>query len=144
MGDYAIRMQFDVEADETAVLEALTTTKGIASWWSDTVEGTPEQSGGDLRVSFPDLPQPFEFAVERDGGNVVWETGGFPPWWHGTSIHWEVGPHPERDGTLLRFTHAGFDPDADIIPIITPAWALIISRLKSYAETGEPNPFAVN
>lgn len=144
MGDYAIRMQFDIDADEPTVRLALTSTEGIASWWSDTVEGTPGQPGGDLRVHFPDLPQPFEFAVALDGRAVSWKTGGFPPWWQGTTIDWRLEAQPDTGGTVLRFTHGGFDPDDDIIPIITPAWAGIIGRLKTYSETGEADPFAVN
>lgn len=144
MGDYAIRMQFDIDADEATVRSALTTTEGISGWWSDDVEGTPERPGGALHVRFPDLPQPFEFAVAHDGDAVSWQTGAFPPWWQGTTIAWQVGRHPESGATLLRFTHSGFDPDDDIVPVVTPAWASIIERLKRYAETGKADPFAVN
>jgi uncharacterized protein YndB with AHSA1/START domain len=144
MGDYAIRMQFDVDAEPEAVRAALTTTEGIASWWSDSVEGEPQHSGGELRVRFPDLPEPFAFDVQHGEHEIAWETGAFPPWWQDTTIRWRVTDHPETGGTLLRFDHTGFDPDADIIPVITPAWAAIIGRLKQYAETGKPDPFAVN
>lgn len=144
MGDYAIRMQFDIDADRATVRSALTTTEGIASWWSDRVEGTPGERGGKLLVAFPGLPQPFEFEVALDGDAISWKTGGFPPWWQGTTIRWRVDAHPETGATLLRFTHGGFEPGDDIIPVITPAWAGIIGRLKRYAETGEADPFAVN
>lgn len=144
MGDYAIRMQFDVEADEATVQQALTSTRGIAGWWSDRVEGDPHESGGKLLVHFPDLPEPFEFSVDHDGGAVRWTTGGFPPWWQGTTITWQVSEKAETGAALLRFRHDGFDPEDDIIPIITPAWASIIGRLKHYAEAGTADPFARN
>lgn len=144
MGDYAIRMQFDVDADQGTLREALTTTLGIASWWSDRVEGDPDRPGGQLRVWFPDVPEPFAFTVTPDEDEIRWATGAFPPWWHGTTISWRVEPPPETGETLLRFAHSGFEPDAEIIPIITPAWATIIARLKQYAETGRAEPFATN
>jgi uncharacterized protein YndB with AHSA1/START domain len=144
VGDYAIRMQFDIVADEATVRAALTTTEGIASWWSDSAEGDPERTGGQLRVRFPDVPEPFEFAVAHDEHATSWKTGAFPPWWQGTTIRWQLEPNPETRATLLRFAHTGFDPDDDIIPIITPAWATIIGRLKQYAETGRAEPFATN
>lgn len=144
MGDYSIRMQFDIDADTSAVAEALTTTEGIAGWWSDTVDGSPGRSGGELHVAFPDLPERFHFAVEREGDQVSWETQEFPPWWAGTTIRWHVADDPDGDGTRLSFRHDGFDPDAEIVPVITPAWAVIIQRLKAYAETGTPDPFARN
>lgn len=107
---YTIRMPLDIHADEAAVRAALATTEGIAGWWSDSVEGNPEQSGGDLRVHFPDVAQPFEFAVGHDEHGISWRTGAFPPWWQDTTIGWQIGPHPETSATLLRFAHSGFDP----------------------------------
>ena len=142
MGDYRIRMQFDVEADQATIREALTTPEGIAAWWSDTVKGDPAAEGGDLYVSFPDVPQPFHFRAGLVAGQVSWTTQEFPPWWQDTTIRWSLEAQPEGSGTRLLFTHEGFDPDAEIVPIITPAWAGIIGRLKHYAETGEADPFA--
>lgn len=144
MGDYRIRMQFDIDASVANVRDALTTSDGIASWWSDTVEGDPGTDGGDLYVSFPDLSEPFHFSVSHDDDQVSWETQAFPPWWQGTTIRWWTTQEPEVDGVRLHFVHAGFDPEADIIPIVTPAWAGIISRLQRYVETGEADPFARN
>lgn len=142
MGDYNILMQFDIEADREAVHRALTTTEGIASWWTVRAEGPDRRPDGELRVSFPDVPQPFEFNVIRgDPDQVEWVTGGFPPWWAGTSIRWELSDNPDGPGTRLLFSHRGYEPDNPVIPIVTPAWAQIILRLKGYAETGRPDPF---
>ena len=144
MGDYRIRMHFDIAAPPSAVTAALTSQEGIASWWSDTVDGQPDKDGGDLFVAFPDLPERFHFRVGLQPQVISWETQDFPPWWKDTTIRWEVAGQPEGDGTALSFTHGGFDPDDDIIPVITPAWAGIIERLKAHAETGARNPFARN
>ena len=142
MGDYAIRMQFDIAADPDTVIDALTSTSGVSRWWSTKVEGSPGDHDGQLMVWFPDLPQPHEYAVERDGARqVAWRTMAYPPWWAGTVIRWHVAPHDDAPGTRLRFSHEGFDPDDEIIAIVTPAWAQIILRLKSYAETGTPAPY---
>ena len=136
MGDYAIRMQFDIDADEETVRRALTTEEGIRSWWSRQTE----LADGVLKPRFPDVPQPFEFQV-RGNGALEWVTGGFPPWWAGTTIGFDVGPNPDGAGTRLHFSHGGYDADNPVIPIVTPAWAQILLRLKGYAETGMPQPF---
>jgi uncharacterized protein YndB with AHSA1/START domain len=139
MGDYAILMQFDIEADRETVRRALTGQEGIRSWWSARTDGPAD---GQLRVSFPDVPQAFEFSVEgNDGDRVEWVTGGFPPWWAGTSIRWDLADNPDGAGTRLLFNHGGYAPDNPVIPIVTPAWAQIILRLKGYAETGRRQPF---
>jgi len=142
MGGYHILMQFDIDAERGRVREALTRQEGIRSWWSTRSELTGG-ADSELRVSFPDVPQPFEFAV-RDGGadRVEWVTGGFPPWWAGTTVRWDLGDRDDdRPGTRLLFSHRDYDPDNPVIPIVTPAWAQIIVRLKQYAETGTSQPY---
>src|SRR5262245_43079650 len=138
MGEYAIKMQFDLDADAQTVGEALRTQDGVRAWWSVRTDGP---DGGQLRVSFPERPEPFEFDVRNGDGRLEWVTGAYPPWWAGTTIRWEVGPNPEGPGTRLMFEHGGYEPDNPVIPIVTPAWAQIILRLKGYAETGRPQPF---
>jgi uncharacterized protein YndB with AHSA1/START domain len=139
MGDYHILMQFDIEADREKVRSALTSEAGVRSWWSTRADGPAE---GELRVSFPDVPQPFEFSVSEDGGaRIEWVTGGFPPWWAGTTIRFDLADNPQGPGTRLLFSHRDYEPDNPVIPIVTPAWAQILLRLKGYAETGEPQPF---
>jgi hypothetical protein len=137
MGDYAIRMQFDIDADDTTVRRAFHTEDGIRGWWSKRAT----LDGEELRVSFPDVPQPFEFAARGADGGVDWVTGRFPPWWVGTTIRLTVGPNPEGAGSRLQFVHGGYDADNPVIPIVTPAWAQILLRLKGFAETGRPQPF---
>jgi hypothetical protein len=139
MGDYHILMQFDIDADPATVRRALETEDGIRAWWSKRTDGPTD---GQLRVNFPDVPQPFEFAVRDGADQVEYITGGFPPWWAGTTIRFDVAPNPERPGTTrLLFSHRDYEPDNPVIPIVTPAWAQILLRLKGYAETGTPQPF---
>jgi hypothetical protein len=137
MGGYHVLMQFDIDADPEVVRRAIATEDGIRAWWNTHAD----LDDGSLRVAFPDQPQPFEFDVRNGGGQLDWVTGGFPPWWAGTTVRWIVGPNPDKPGTRLRFEHRDYDPDNPVIPIITPAWALIIQRLKGYAETGTRQPF---
>ncbi len=139
MGDYHILMQFDIAADQTTVRRALSTEDGVRAWWSKRTDGPID---GQLRVTFPDVPQPFEFNVGRDDdARVEWVTGSFPPWWAGTTIRWDLAPNPDGPGTRLLFSHRDYSPDNPVIPIVTPVWAQIILRLKEYAETGTAQPF---
>ena len=143
MGDYHILMQFDLAADRATVRRALATPGEIATWWSSRTGGdTDGRVGGRLEVSFPDVPQPFEFEITRnDDERVEWRTGGFPPWWAGTTIRWDLSDNPDAAGTRLLFSHRDYDPENPVIPIVTPAWGQIILRLKTRAETGARNPF---
>jgi hypothetical protein len=71
---------------------------------------------------------------------IEWVTGRFPPWWAGTTIRFDLSDSPEGPGTRLLFSHRDYEPD-NPVQIVTPAWAQILLRLKSYAETGNPEPF---
>src|SRR5215212_2257963 len=97
MGDYNILMQFDIEADRAVVHRALATEEGIRGWWSNRTDLSDGGSGEpQLRVSFPDVPQPFEFAIAGDDTDrTEWVTGGFPPWWAGTTIRWDLSNNPD-------------------------------------------------
>ncbi|MEP6639823.1 MAG: hypothetical protein ABJC39_10780, partial [Chloroflexota bacterium] len=112
MGDYAIQMQFDIAVDDPTLRRALTTTDGIRSWWST----RSDLSDAHLVVSFPDVPLPFEFTAHEDpGGTIEWVTGGFPPWWAGTTVSWALAPNPDGPGTRLLFRHGGYDADNPVI-----------------------------
>lgn len=142
MGDYTIRMLFDIAAEPDTVVHAVTTAEGVSRWWSTKVEGSPGDAGAQFMVSFPDMPQPHEYVVERDTPRqVAWRVTTYPQWWAGTTIRWQVTSKEDAPGTRLLFTHEGFEPNDEMIAIVTPVWAQIILRLKSYAETGTPDPF---
>jgi hypothetical protein len=141
MGDYHILMQFDIGAEPATVRRALESVDGITAWWTARTELGDGPDGRVLRTSFPDAPQPFEFAVREGPDRVEWVTGGFPPWWAGTTIRFDLGPNPDGPGTRLLFSHRDYAPDNPVIPIVTPAWAQILLRLKAYAETGVRQPF---
>jgi hypothetical protein len=79
--------------------------------------------------------------VRNGDQRIEWVTGGFPPWWANTTIRFDVEPRPDGPGTRLLFSHRDYEPDNPVIPIITPAWAQILLRLKGFAETGVRQPF---
>lgn len=41
----------------------------------------------------------------------------------------------------MAFAHSGFPEGEAEIPMTSETWGLLMTRLKDYAETGEPNPF---
>ena len=43
--------------------------------------------------------------------------------------------------TRLTVDHRGLDPGGSLLKVLTPGWPVILSSLKSLAETGEPPAF---
>jgi hypothetical protein len=46
--------------------------------------------------------------------------------------------------TRLTVSHRGLDPGGSLLKLITPAWPVILSSLKSLVETGEPLEFRLS
>ena len=134
MGDYHVRMAYDIDADPAAVRAALDTTAGIGSWWNDKIVGAASAEGDEFTLTFEDSPAPFELRVATMSVNrIEWFVAANPPWWAGTTIRFDIAQ--EGAGTKLLFEHRDFDPESPIIPVITPAWAQFVGNLKAVAES---------
>lgn len=144
MRDYSIKAQLEAACPPSAMKRWLDTPQGIAGWWSDKVEGSAGAVGDTFHVTFPTSPVVFDLEVlaVSDTG-VEWHIPHNPPWWQGTTIHFELSDS-EGAKTQLLFTHEGFDPVDPIIQIITPAWVRFLDNLVAVAESGKANPAVVN
>ena len=104
MGD--VLFTFDVGAPPDAVRRALTTSDGIASFWTDKAE-VPAEVGATLTLGFPDAPVPFDLVLaQSDDEMITWRTATFPPQWVGTDIRWEISGG-DGDSTVA-FRHGTF------------------------------------
>ena len=130
-----------IEADADKIYEAISTGKGLASFW--TRDSRAEPKVGSLAQFGFGGPR-LEFKVEElePGRLVRWSShGGFPEW-VGTTVIWEIGP-AEKGGSEVKFTHAGWPeeiPQADLASV-NYTWGRIVGRLKKYAESGKAEPF---
>jgi uncharacterized protein YndB with AHSA1/START domain len=144
MGNHFMRYQVETGADRGTVRDALVTKRGIEGWWTDTAS-VPENVGGRLALTFPNMPQPFDLELaESAGERVVWLAGSFPPFWEGTSVRWELSEKPDGDGTRIVMTHTGWDPDNPIVGMVTQGWGEILTHLRAYLQSGNPDPYFAN
>jgi uncharacterized protein YndB with AHSA1/START domain len=137
----AIALAVDVEADRERVFEILSTTDGQRSFW--TVDCNVDQDSA--RFGFAAAPVDLIAAVSTEPGKLVrmTVTSGFP-FWEGSTWEWELsGPARAESGTGVLFRHYGFGAGYSEIDLAHTAqtWALILDRLATYANTGEPAPF---
>lgn len=128
---------FDVAAAPETVRRALTTTEGIASFWTADAQ-VPDQPGESFVLGFPDAPLPFDLLlVNADEDNVTWRAQTFPPQWAGTEIRWNISD--ADSGSTVSFRHGSFADDADTARFAY-VWGQVMVQLKSYAETGVAAP----
>ena len=136
-----IAMQIDVAAPPSAVYDALTTTAGVAGWWTTKNETTG--TVGDVnRYWFPGAPMTYDLRVEeaRAGELVRWRCLAGPPEWVDTEIVWTLSS-PSEGTTLVLLDHNGFAEVGPMYRIVTLGWAQMVLHLKQSLETREPAPF---
>jgi hypothetical protein len=136
-----ILLRMPVDASTGTLYDALATSTGVNSWWSNHTEG-PEGVGSTLKVSFPDAPASFDFEVvdEVSGARVAWSCLAGPPEWVGTQISFDVQTGEGADVSVL-FTHDGWKTTEESLPFIAYSWAQILPRLKKLAEEGKADPY---
>jgi len=136
-----IALQIDVNADPADVYAALTTTEGVAGWWTTRNE-TSGTVGEVNRYYFPEMPFSWDMRVDaaEPDALVAWHCLGGPPPWIGTDVRWTLRPGAES-GTLVVFDHTGFAAVDEMFRIVTLGWAQMVLRLKDNLESGKPVPF---
>ena len=134
--DYEVLTTIDAASD--AVFDALTTTDGLAAWWTS-VSGVGS-SGGELVFTFG----PGRYVVMRvdaaeRGVGVRWTTLAchFEDW-VGTTLHFDL--EASSGGTELRFRHEGLTPRLECYGDCKSGWDHFIPSLRAYAEAGVGNP----
>ena len=139
MGD--VLFTFDVNATPDAVRRALTTTEGIASFWTDRAD-VPTEIGETLTLGFPDAPLPFDLLLaQSDDKVIIWRTATFPPQWVGTDIRWELSGG-DRTSTVA-FRHGTFADETEEGQVAY-VWGQVMVQLKRYLETGVATPVFEN
>ena len=139
MGD--VLFTFDVDAAPDAVSRTLTTTEGIASFWTDKAD-VPAEVGETLKLGFPEAPLPFDLLLaQSDDKVIIWRTVTFPPQWVGTDIRWELS---SGDGTsTVAFRHGTFADETEEGQVAY-VWGQVMVQLKRYLETGVATPVFEN
>lgn len=129
-----------IEAAPAKIYEALSTGKGLGSFWTNDSTAEPKV-GSVARFGFGGPVLEMKIEELKPGKLVRWSThGGFPEW-KGTTVTWEIAP--AEGGSEVKFSHEGWPaqlPQADLASV-NYTWGRVLGRLKKYAETGKPAPF---
>jgi uncharacterized protein YndB with AHSA1/START domain len=128
----------------TEVYAALTTTDGLAGWWTEDTkaEGDAGEVGGIIRFRFAGAPEPagFDMLVRdlRPGARVLWEVVEGPEEWIGTEVVFELSQ--EDDFTIVMFAHTGWREAVPFMNHCSTKWATFLMSLKQLVETGAGQP----
>jgi uncharacterized protein YndB with AHSA1/START domain len=119
------------------VRRALTTTSGLAAWWTTDTSGDAEV-GGKLAFRFSEVGGFDMEVLESSPATVRWRVIDGPADWVGT----EIAFHLEQCGdyTVLRFHHQGWAEPTEFMHHCSTKWATFLMSLKELVETGSGHP----
>jgi uncharacterized protein YndB with AHSA1/START domain len=131
--------QLTLKASPDTVFDALTTTDGLAGWWTPvTGDGL---AGGELSFVFgPGAFVTMRVDAAERGAGVHWTTlACHLEDWVGTKVHFDLGEAP-TGGTELRFRHEGLTPRLECFSDCKSGWDHFVPSLAAYVETGIGHP----
>lgn len=135
-----IRHRVGIRAPQERIYEVLTTTDGLAGWWTSTVDGDPTL-GGRLRFFFggPDPAAVMEVVEATPNSRVVWRCVEGPDEWEGTTLTFALSQAGAEIGVL--FTQAGWREPVEFMHHCSTKWAVYLTGMKTWLEGGVPTAF---
>jgi hypothetical protein len=124
-----------ISAPASAVHSLASTPGGLAKWWAADVS----QPGGTVELGFFNRQTVYRLKqqLNHPPDRVEWlcETGQE---WSGTRLVFHV--ESRGNGSLLRFTHGGWQSATDYFVSCNTVWGELMFRLKAAAEGRSPGP----
>jgi uncharacterized protein YndB with AHSA1/START domain len=131
----AIQHSVQIETKPEASYPLISTAAGLGQWWATDITET----AGAVELSFFNRTTIYRLRLKMNQppARAEWgcETGQE---WDGTSINFQLEPRPS--GTLLRFSHAGWESQTDYFTACNTTWGELMYRLKAAAEGKSPGP----
>ena len=130
-----IRHSIQIAAEPEAVYPLIATGKGFAQWWAADIS----EPDGAVELGFFNRATMYRLRLERGKQPVqaewLCETGKE---WSGTRI--VFGLEAGGPGTVLRFTHGGWQSETDYFISCNTTWGGLMFRLKAAGEGKSPGP----
>ncbi|WP_280242709.1 SRPBCC family protein [Nocardia abscessus] len=132
-----------IESPVSEIYAALTTTEGLAGWWTTDTRGKGGEVGGVLEFRFGAGGFDMQVRELEPGKRVLWEVIDGPDDWVGTQLDWNLGQ--ADDYTIVLFKHQGWKEPVESMYHCSTKWAVFLLSLKSLIETGKgaPEPYDV-
>ena len=128
-----------INGKEEDIYKAVTTKKGLSSWWTTDVKAQAKV-GTTSEFGFMNHGMVFTMEVSElePASRVKWISKSGPPDWEGTTVEFSLLKNDQ--GSLLRFVHAGFKSTDGGYGMYNFNWAGYLTSLKKYLETGKGEP----
>ncbi len=137
--DYTTTMTIDGTPE--AVYDALTTTSGLAAWWTPVAGSGTEAGELAFDMDAQEGPLVIDVRAARPARLVVWEVHACPflPDWDRTTILFDLG-RGDSGRCELFFRHHGLTPQLDCYDMCRQGWDHFLPSLRDYVVTGTGSP----
>jgi len=135
-----IRHRVGIAAPRARAYDMLTTTEGLARWWTRPVDGDPSP-GGTIRFFFgqPEPSAVMKVVDATPDGHVGWNCVEGPDEWVGTNVDFDL--RPSGDETVVLFNHSDWREPVDFMHHCSTKWAIFLMSLKDSLEGDGGTPF---
>jgi len=134
-----INHRVGIKAPAEKVYLALTTNKGLESWWTNDVYGAGGV-GSIIEFRFNGGGPDFAITQLIENNRVEWtHSGNMPEAWIGTKITFQLCS--EEAQTWVRFTHSNWRESSDFMAHCSTKWAVFLLSLKDAVEANQGKPF---
>jgi len=121
------------------VYNALTTDKGLSTWWTTDTSGAGEV-GSIIAFRFDGGGPDFKITELQKNSLVRWKhSGDIPEPWMDTEVSFQLTQGNNQ--TYLLFVHANWKTTSEFMAHCSTKWALFLMSLKDAIETGKGQPF---
>jgi len=129
-----------IKASPDAIFSALTEPQKLGRWWIPDTRGE-SSVGKSLAFWFsPTASQVMDVVELKPGDLVRWRAAAGPMSdWAGTEVEFKIVPRGELTGLQIR--HHGWKEIADGFPYYSLSWAVYLTSLKDFLQSGVGSPF---
>ncbi len=132
-----------IRASAQQVDKALSTTAGIAGWWTAQTSGSSE-IGGSIFLRFLSMDgkelgsMRMEVKALEPGKKIQWICREGPVEWMDTTIQFDL--QEEGDYTIVLFGHRNWKEQVEFTAHCSMKWAVFLLSLKEFVESGKGRP----
>lgn len=124
-----------IEAPIEMVYDAVTTSKGLSSWWIKDCDAKPVVGNTNIFRRSNGIVNKMKVTDLNENEFVQWECVNEANEWSGTTIMFEIST--KGDLSCLDFRHNGYSRENQFYGTCNYQWARHLCMLKEYCETGE-------
>jgi uncharacterized protein YndB with AHSA1/START domain len=135
----SIKHLFHINAPKEKVFEAITTIKGLSSWWTNNVSGE-SKVGEVIEFRFGDFGGPDMKVKEiKPNESVTWECVGKNDGWLGHIFTFKLDINDNK--TRVRFEQSGWKETEDFYASCNFSWGRYMESLRQLCQTGKGEAF---